>query len=239
MAAITPAASRVSVVSAIILSMVLWLCPARALRWPKDETTDKVTSLLKEILRWLDAHDDVLPKQKKSGKEEGALSKEYSKRARDLTKEQRAIQQEIDRRKTDPADLQTIEDVARWSARRNGRLPMHTKGDEEQIALAKRRKRLVARDSKSPKLQKRLDELTEKLYKTPTKPTSRGAVYKHRVRKADDLLSRLREEHHEGVGSAIHRMAKKSWTTDSAEANRSVNSFTLIPDWPIWGVRAT
>ena len=46
-------------------------------------------------------------------------------------------------------------------------------------------------------LQKRLDELTEKLRKTPTKAIARGAVHKHRKRIEDDLLSRLREEHHE------------------------------------------
>ena len=173
MAASTLAATRVSVASAIILSIVLCLCPASALWWPSDETADKVTLLLKEILRWLDEHDDVLParntRAKPAGKEEDALRNRYGKRPSDLTNEQRALQQEIERRKTDPADLQTVEEVARWSARNNGSLPIQSRDDKEQNHLAQKLRRLRTRDSKSPKLQKRLDELNATVHRPTPK----------------------------------------------------------------------
>ena len=53
-----------------------------------------------------------------------------------FTKEQRALQQEIDLRKTDRSDLKTIEDVTCWSARHNGMLPVHSREDKDQSALA-------------------------------------------------------------------------------------------------------
>ena len=60
-AASTLAAARVSVASAVGVSTVLWLCPARVLWWPINEDTDSVTALLRAILKWMDSHDDVLP----------------------------------------------------------------------------------------------------------------------------------------------------------------------------------
>ena len=103
-AASTLAATRVSIGSAIGVSIVLWLCPARVLWWPKNEDTDSVTALLRDIVKWMDAHVDVLPTRHKqptpTQKEETALKIKYGNyvaRASDLTKEQRALQQEIDR----------------------------------------------------------------------------------------------------------------------------------------------
>ena len=57
----TLAATLVSPVSAVGVSLVLCLCPKRMLWWPNDEEADTVTSLMLEVLKWMDAHDDVLP----------------------------------------------------------------------------------------------------------------------------------------------------------------------------------
>ena len=72
---------------------------------------------------------------------------------------------------------------------------MHARADKEQLALAKRLDRLRKKESKSPMLQKRLDELTAKAHQTPTKAAARGAKQRDRKRAASSLLSRLRKEH--------------------------------------------
>ena len=65
--ATTLAAAQVSIASAGLGSIVLWLCPPWALWWTKDTKTDnitpafKVTSMLRDVLRWMDANDNVLP----------------------------------------------------------------------------------------------------------------------------------------------------------------------------------
>ena len=71
------------------------------------------------IMKWMDAHDDVLPKRHTkptpTQKEETALRLKYDNyiaRSTALAKEQRTLQQEINRRKTDRKDLDTITDVA-------------------------------------------------------------------------------------------------------------------------------
>ena len=56
------AGTRVPVTAAINVSIVLWLCPARALWWPTTDEPDNVNRVLKEILEWMDTHDDVPPK---------------------------------------------------------------------------------------------------------------------------------------------------------------------------------
>ena len=95
---------------------------------PKLEDAHEV---LLDILKWMDAHDDVLPKRHTkptpTQKEETALRLKYDHyiaRSTALAKEQRALQQEINQRKTDRKDLDTITDVAEWSERHNGILPV-------------------------------------------------------------------------------------------------------------------
>ena len=64
---------------------------------------DAISTLLQEILSWMDAHDDVLPtlhtQPSPAQQEEKALKqkyKDYLKRAGNLTRNQRQLQQEID-----------------------------------------------------------------------------------------------------------------------------------------------
>ena len=72
---------------------------------PADEDTDSVTALLREVLKWMDAHDDVLPVRHKrptsqQGKEENSLNVRYSnylnrqRGKRKLTDVQRALEEE-------------------------------------------------------------------------------------------------------------------------------------------------
>ena len=98
---------------------------------PKLEASHEV---LLDILKWMDAHDDVLPNKNSAQKDETSLRKKYQnclQRSTALPEEQRTLQQEIDRRKTDRKDLDTLKDVAEWSKRHNGRLPIRQKDDEE------------------------------------------------------------------------------------------------------------
>ena len=90
------AATLVSPVVAVGVSFVLCLCPTRMLWWPNDEETDTVTSLLREVLKWMDAHDDVLParhtRPTPQQKEENSLRvkyKHYRKKTIHLTDAQR------------------------------------------------------------------------------------------------------------------------------------------------------
>ena len=68
--------------------------------------SDSVTSVLQDIINWMDAHDDVLPTVHKeptlAQQEEATLRRKYKKylgHADGFTKEQRKLHQEIDRRK--------------------------------------------------------------------------------------------------------------------------------------------
>ena len=101
-----------------------------------------VTSLLQEMLRWMDDHDDVLPGRYRqalpSQIEEDALRAKYDKRPQVLTDEQRSMQEEIDRRKTNRYDLDTVEAIATWSARHSWGLPVRSKEDPEQRLLVRR-----------------------------------------------------------------------------------------------------
>ena len=126
------AATLASPAAAVGVSFVLCLCPTRMLWWPTDEETDTVTSLLREVLKWMDAHDDVLPARHNrptpQQKEENSLRVKYmhyKQRAINLTDAQRALQEEIDRRATNQKDLgnrgctlvrQEVIVAARWSA---------------------------------------------------------------------------------------------------------------------------
>lgn len=113
MAATCLAGTRASLASAIGISIVLWLCPARALWWPTSDDTDYITVCLREVLKFMDAHEDVLPALHRPAttpaqKEETSLRNRYDKQhaltktsLSDFTKGQRALQQKIDRRRTD------------------------------------------------------------------------------------------------------------------------------------------
>ena len=83
-----------------------------------DDDTDNVTLVLRKVLKWMDAHDDVPPrvhtKPTPSQKKETALANAYKwvrKHSDAYTEQQRLLQQEIDRRATDPRDLKNIEDI--------------------------------------------------------------------------------------------------------------------------------
>jgi len=163
--------------------------------------------LLKEVLKWMDAHDDVLPKRHRQPtpdqQEETVLATHYENhlaRSNKLTMEEQALQREIDRRKTDPADLKTIADVASWSAQHNNAMPMQSRDDQDQLLLARRLNRLQQKKNKSPVLQKRLEELFAGFHRTPTKATARGAMHKLRKSQAHDMLSRLHDEHVHWLG---------------------------------------
>ena len=166
--------------------------------------SDRITVLLQDILAWMDGHDDVLPKLVRaptpSQKEEASLRKRYQnylERNDALTAEQRKMQQEIDRRKTDQVDIDNIERIEKWSAQRGSRLPVHSKDDVEQNTLAQRLRRLQAKDKKSPMLQKRLVELSSTVLDTPTKKKARGAVYKLRKQKVAELVENVVKEYDE------------------------------------------
>ena len=78
------------------------------------------------------------------------------------------MQQDIDRRKTDRKDLDTIEEVAEWAAQHNGKLPIQCRHDHVQYVLSQRLRRLQNKETKSPMLLKRLDELTSNVHMTAT-----------------------------------------------------------------------
>ena len=106
------AATLASPATAVGVSFVLGLCPTRMLWWPSDEETDTVTSLLREVLKWMDANDDVLPakhpRPTPQQEEENGLRlkyKNYKQRTINLTDAQRALQEEINRRATNPKRL--------------------------------------------------------------------------------------------------------------------------------------
>ena len=169
--------------------------------------SDSVTSLLRDIVKWLDAHDDVLPKLHKeptpAQQEEAALRKKYKnylERNGNLTREQRKLQQEIDRRKTDRVDLDNIKLITNWSAQHSGRLPIQSKDDAEEYTLANRLRRLEAKERKSPMLQMRLAQLQETAPHSPTKASKRGAKEKNTKRQAAAFLQRIKEEHEEWCG---------------------------------------
>ena len=143
------AATLASPTAAVGVSFVLCLCPTRMLWWPSDEETDTVTSLLREVLKWMDAHDDVLPARHNrptpQQKEENSLRVKYmhyQQKKIHLTDAQRALQEEIDRRATNQKDLDVLEEVARWSAKNNNRLPVMTKGNKDEFNVAHELRRL-------------------------------------------------------------------------------------------------
>jgi len=183
-----------------------------------DDGVDNVTRVLRKILGWLDAHDDVLPRvQKKpapSQKEETALANAY-KWARKLsdayTKQQRLLQQEIVQRATDPRDLKNIEDIKEWSSRNNGRMPMQRKDDKEQTLFAFKLDKIMRKDPKSQMLQTRLAQLLENAHQTPTKACQRGAKQRDRGRAAPAFLQRVTEEHEEwcGLRFSTHEGSKR------------------------------
>ena len=55
-----------------------------------------------------------------------------------INEDNRASMQDIDLRKTNRRELATIEEVTKWSMLHNGRLPMQTRDDQMQKALAQR-----------------------------------------------------------------------------------------------------
>ena len=55
------AATLASPIAAVGVTFVLCLCPTRMLWWPSDEDKNMVTTILQEMLKWMDANDDMLP----------------------------------------------------------------------------------------------------------------------------------------------------------------------------------
>ena len=77
-----------------------------------------------------------------------------------MTDIQRRLLREIEDRKTKETFVQSFEEIKRWSARCNGRFPVHASDDPVQRALAQKLTRLQEnKGTIGPKLQKRLDEL--------------------------------------------------------------------------------
>ena len=136
MAATCLAGTRVSLASAISVSIILWLCPVRALWWPTSDDTDYITVCLTEVLKFMDAHDDVLPKKEAPAQKERKNLRIKYKRTKtsccDFTKEQHALQQEIEKRSTHQNDLDVIAQVAKWATQHNGKLPVQARDDNVQ-----------------------------------------------------------------------------------------------------------
>ena len=207
------AATHGSFVFAGLASVLLWLCPAWALWWPhksdapikQQEDKHAITSVLNRTLAFMDDHEDMLPYDKYTKptpeqKEEISLRTQFnwqtrSNKSKNFTKEQSQLYQEILRRRTSQADLQTIEEARRFRALHNGRLPMRTRDDKIQSSLAWRLSKLQNKKNKSAILQNRLEELLETSHKTPTKSAARGAKQRDRKRAASSLLAQLREDH--------------------------------------------
>ena len=87
----------------------------------------------------MDAHDDVLPARHNhptpQQKEENSLRVKYmhyTQKKINLTDAQRALQEEIDRRATNQKDLDVREEVARWSAKNNNKLPVKTNENNDE-----------------------------------------------------------------------------------------------------------
>ena len=102
---------------------------------------DRITAILQEILTWMDAHDDVLPKlhiaPTPDQRAEASLRNRYRKHLAQhckLTRAQSKLQQEIDWRKTEQVDLDNLELIQEWAAKHSGRLPLWSKDDTEQNA---------------------------------------------------------------------------------------------------------
>ena len=118
-----------SPVAAIGVSFVLCLCPKQVLWWPTDEDTDSITLLLQELLKWMDAHNDVLPvitdPTNPEQIEANTLRKKYNnykykyckKKKIELPRAQQVLQDEIDRRATLQKNLDTLEEIERWSTK--------------------------------------------------------------------------------------------------------------------------
>ena len=198
----TLAAIFASLAVAVGVSVVLSLCPTRMLWWPNDEETDTVTSLLREVLKWMDAHDDVLPAIFKhptpQQKEESNLKyrfKNYKQRISYLTDAQRSLQEEINRRTTSQKVLNVLEEVACWSAKHNHELPARSAKNKEENNLAKKLRRLQDKEDLTPILLRRLADLLDKSQNTSTKATARGAIFRHPRRRRNALLFNQAEEH--------------------------------------------
>ena len=88
-----------------------------------------------------------------------------------------------------------MEEVARWSAKNNNKLPVKTKGDKEEYKVAKKLRNIQSREHLTPILQRRLDELITSSHKTPTKAAARGGVVRQRRHRRIALLSNQAEEH--------------------------------------------
>ena len=157
------------------------------------KATDTVTSLLLEIMKWMEAHNDVLPAIFKhptsQQKEETSLRykyKNYRQKKIHLTDAQHALQEEIYRRATDQKDLDILEEIVRWSAKNNHKLPARSHrrqfgklDNTKENNLAQKLRRLRNRKYLTPILQRRLAELVDKSHNSPTKATGRGAAAIH------------------------------------------------------------
>ena len=152
----------------------------------------------------MDGHDDVLPRERYTNptteqQEEIKLRKQYNRctdgdSANEFTAEQHRLYQGIERRKTLQSDLDTISEVREFAKLHNGKLPMQSREDLKQKALAKRFQNLRTK-TMSPMLQTCLAELTATTHQTPTKAAARGAKQKHRKQAALVLQAKVEEAH--------------------------------------------
>ena len=141
----------------------------------------------------MEAHNDVLPAIFKhptsQQKEETSLRykyKNYRQKTIHLTDAQHALQEEIHRRATDQKDLDILEEIVRWSAKNNHKLPARSHrrqfgllDNKKENNLAQKLRRLRNRKYLTPILQRRLAELVDKSHNSPTKATGRGAAAIH------------------------------------------------------------
>ena len=174
------AGARVSLASASGVSAILCLCPAWIVWWTKDGVNDSVTPIFRKVLKWMDDHSNVLPKGNANPppakREESDLRRTFNKRCErsaEFTKDQHRLLQEIDDRKMDATDLETIEHVESFMRDNNGSLSARSQDDKEQNALAQRLGRLLCKETKSQMLQTRLAQLTKNTRQTPTTGAAR------------------------------------------------------------------
>ena len=167
-----------------------------------EGASDDVVSILKQILKWMDEHEDALPSQYTP--QGNFLYKAFSRirlqQSDQNTKEQNDLLEEIIRRKIDPRSLESIKQIQAWSARHDGREPIRIKTDAFQSLLAQKLRRLSLLEPTPPRLQKLLNDFRHKVQATPTKARSRGAKQRDRTRAASTLLQLLEEEHKDWCG---------------------------------------
>ena len=168
---------------------------------------DSITALLQEVLNFMQQNGYCLPKihtnPMPEQQAETALRRKYdqsTKRSAAFNEEQHLLLKEINFRRTNAQDMQSLDELKKWAASHGGGLPAQARNDATQRSLAMKLKRLEGKASKEPMLGAQLAELKSNVHNSPTKPAARGAKQKAKCRAADDLFQRLREEHEEWCG---------------------------------------